>query len=232
MNELQIFNFNNHAVRTVMIDEEPYFVGKDVAEILGYANPSKALIDHVDDEDKLNNESLSSLGQRGGWVINESGVYTLVFGSKLPQAKQFKRWVTSEVLPTLRKNGSYQLPKTTDEKIRLLLQSSVDTSERVGKVEERVLNLEENRFLNPNEYGYLNNQIAYRIKEIKGVYDWKLNKAQNRCLFRAIGKEIKEITGVRCRSQLRSKDFEKVLEFVSCWEPSKATLTIMNEKGD
>jgi prophage antirepressor-like protein len=78
-----------------------------VAEILGYTNASKALSDHVDDDDKLNNESLSSLGQRGGWLINESGLYSLILSSKLPTARKFKRWVTSEVLPSIRQNGMY-----------------------------------------------------------------------------------------------------------------------------
>ena len=96
------------------INGEPYFVGKDVAEILGYANTSKALIDHVDDEDKLNNETLSSLGQRGGWLINESGLYSLILSSKLPTAKKFKRWVTSDVLPAIRKTGSYSIQNKPD----------------------------------------------------------------------------------------------------------------------
>ena len=82
---------------------------QDVAEILGYQNASKALLDHVDDDDKLNNVSLSSLGQRGGWLINESGLYSLILSSKLPATKQFKRWVTSEILPTIRKSGSYSV---------------------------------------------------------------------------------------------------------------------------
>lgn len=108
MNELQIYkNAELGSVRAVVIGGEPYFVGKDVAEILGYTNPSKALSDHVDDEDKLNNESLSSLGQRGGWLINESGLYSLILSSKLPSAKKFKRWVTSEVLPSIRRHGMY-----------------------------------------------------------------------------------------------------------------------------
>lgn len=76
-------------------NNEPWFVGKDVAEALGYKNASKALADHVEECDKLNNESLSSLGQRGGWLINESGLYALIFGSKLESAKRFKHWVTS-----------------------------------------------------------------------------------------------------------------------------------------
>ena len=108
MNELKIFeNAEFGSVRTVMVDDTPYFVGKDVAEILGYTNPSKALADHVDEDDKLNNETLLSLGQRGGWLINESGLYSLILSSKLPNAKKFKHWVTSEVLPSIRHNGGY-----------------------------------------------------------------------------------------------------------------------------
>lgn len=115
MNELKIFkNSEFGEIRTVEIDGEPWFVGKDVAEILGYANPSKALSDHVDEEDKLNNESLSSLGQRGGWLINESGLYSLILSSKLPNAKAFKRWVTSEVLPSIRKHGLYAKEELLD----------------------------------------------------------------------------------------------------------------------
>ncbi len=108
MNEIKIFkNPQFGSIRTMMQGNEPWFVGKDVAELLGYANPSKALADHVDDEDKLNNESLSSLGQRGGWIINESGLYSLILSSKLPTAREFKRWVTSEVLPSIRQTGGY-----------------------------------------------------------------------------------------------------------------------------
>lgn len=111
MNELQVFNNDEFgSIRTVIIENEPWFVGKDVAEVLGYTNPSKALSDHVDTEDKLNNETLLSLGQRGGWLINESGLYSLILSSKLPKARKFKRWVTSEVLPAIRKTGSYNLP--------------------------------------------------------------------------------------------------------------------------
>lgn len=99
------------SIRAVTIDDEPWFVGKDVAQVLGYANPNESISEHVDAEDKLNSKSLSSfelnLGQRGGWLINEAGLYSLVLSSKLPSAKQFKRWVTSEVLPSLRKTGGY-----------------------------------------------------------------------------------------------------------------------------
>lgn len=106
--ELKIFeNTEFGSIRTAEINGEPFFVGKDVADVLGYTNASKAIADHVDDDDKLNNESLSSLGQRGGWLINESGLYSLILSSKLPSAKRFKQWVTKEVLPSIRKNGGY-----------------------------------------------------------------------------------------------------------------------------
>ena len=106
--DIMPFDFHGQTVRTLTDSHgEPWFVAKDVCEILGYSNASKAIADHVDDEDKLNNESLSSLGQRGGWIINESGLYGLILSSKMPNAKIFKRWVTSEVLPSIRKTGSY-----------------------------------------------------------------------------------------------------------------------------
>lgn len=122
MNEImKVFNntmFGN--VRIILQDDEPWFVAKDITNILGYQNSSKAIGDHVDVDDKLNNETLSSLGQRGGWLINESGLYSLILSSKLPNAKQFKRWVTSDVLPALRKTGSYSMniPQTLPEALR------------------------------------------------------------------------------------------------------------------
>lgn len=113
MKDLQLFNFNGNQVRTVLIDNEPYFVGKDVAKILGYANTRDALSKHVDTEDK--NSVVIRDGNKGNpnqVVINESGLYSLILSSKLPAAKEFKRWVTKEVLPTIRKNGAY----LTDQK--------------------------------------------------------------------------------------------------------------------
>ena len=100
--EIQRFDFKGAALRTLTDENgEPWFVAKDVCDVLGYTNASKAISDHVDSGDKLNNESLSSLGQRGGWLVNESGLYSLVLSSKLPTAKEFKRWVTHEVLPQI-----------------------------------------------------------------------------------------------------------------------------------
>lgn len=113
MNTPQIFSFEQNEVRTVLVNDEPYFVGKDVAEILGYSNTPKAIRDHVDMEDKRSERIVHPLGgAQDSVIINESGLYSLILKSKLPSAKKFKRWVTSEVLPLIRKNGAY----LTDEK--------------------------------------------------------------------------------------------------------------------
>ena len=116
MNELQIFsNPEFGSIRTVDQNGEPWFVGKDVAAALGYSDTFGALKKHVDEQDKQNCQNDSFETPRGMTIINESGVYSLIFGSKLEGAVRFKRWVTSEVLPTLRKTGSYMMPKLSKE---------------------------------------------------------------------------------------------------------------------
>ncbi|CAK1246015.1 MAG: hypothetical protein [Caudoviricetes sp.] len=117
MNEVTMFNFESHEVRTVLIDNEPWFVGKDVADTLGYSAARNALKNHVADEDKLTHRISASGQSREMVMINESGVYSLIFGSKLDSAKRFKKWVTSEVLPSIRKHGAYM----TDSKIEEVL---------------------------------------------------------------------------------------------------------------
>lgn len=125
MNEIQIFNSPEFGqVRSLVINGEPWLVGKDVTKALGYDNPSKAIRDHVEEEDKrvgVQNVTpyiIDSLGRKQHpTFINESGLYALVFGSKLPSAKKFKRWVTSEVLPALRKTGQYQVKELSGQEL-------------------------------------------------------------------------------------------------------------------
>lgn len=122
MNELKIFNNKEFGkIRTVTIDNEPWFVGKDVATALGYAKPENAISSHVSKEDKTSTliQGSGSNYKSKAIIINESGLYALIFGSKLESAKEFKHWVTSEVLPTLRKTGSYEMPKTKQRNERL-----------------------------------------------------------------------------------------------------------------
>lgn len=115
MNDLQLFNFNGNQVRTVLIENEPYFVGKDVADILGYERSDNAIRNRVDTEDKLTHHISASGQRRNMYIINESGLYSLILSSKLPAAKEFKRWVTKEVLPSIRKNGAYLTAEKAEE---------------------------------------------------------------------------------------------------------------------
>lgn len=147
--EIQTFNFNALTLRTLTDENgDPWFVAKDVCDMLGYTNASKAISDHVDPEDKLNNGSLSSLGQRGGWLVNESGLYSLILSSKLPTAKEFKRWVTHEVLPSIRKHGIYATETTIDQilsdpdfGIRLLTELKNERDKRI-QAENQIKELE------------------------------------------------------------------------------------------
>ncbi len=140
MNEIQIFNnkeFGN--IRTVNIDGEPWFVGKDVANALGYSNNRKAISDHVGEEDKRDGVTIrDSIGrEQNPIIINESGMYALIFGSKLKSAKRFKHWVTSEVLPTIRKTGSYQSVPQGKELLALaVLEAQKTIEEQNHKIKE------------------------------------------------------------------------------------------------
>ena len=107
MSDLQIFNFNNKEIRTLAIEGEPYFVGKDVADILGYQNGSRDINRHVDEEDRHKAMIFDGNQYKETITINESGLYSLILSSKLPKAKEFKHWVTHEVLPAIRKHGAY-----------------------------------------------------------------------------------------------------------------------------
>ena len=145
MNELRVFdNAQFGQVRTINKDGEPWFVGKDVAEALGYSNPRKALYDHVDIEDKTDGVTIrDSIGRpQNPVIINESGLYSLVMSSKLPNARQFKRWVTSEVLPSIRKNGGYiagQETMTDDE----LLASALMVAQRKIAARDKQIEVQE-----------------------------------------------------------------------------------------
>lgn len=140
MNELQIFNNEEFGeIRTVTIDNEPWFVGKDVASSLGYSDTNKAVAMHVEKEDKkLNDKSSPSFGQRGATIINESGLYALIFGSKLESAKRFKHWVTSEVLPSIRKTGGYDMKQPQGKELLALavLEAQKTIEEQTAQIEE------------------------------------------------------------------------------------------------
>lgn len=230
MNQIQIFNFNNNEVRTVLINNEPYFVGKDVATTLAYNEPHKAITRHVDEDDRIKHPITDELGRKQEtWIINESGLYSLVLSSKLPQAKNFKRWVTKEVLPAIRKTGSYQTPANPMEALELMFQAQKQSNEQIAVIDHRVKELEENAPLNPGEYNFVSKKVSERIRQIKRERCLDLNRQQVSELYKAINREIKVITGVQTRSQLRQKHLNGVIEFIRDWEPSKATMIVVSQ---
>ena len=229
MNELQVFKFENSQVRTVLINDEPYFVGKDVAGILGYQNPSKALADHVDEDDKLNNDTLSSLGQRGGWLINESGLYTLVLSSKLPGAKKFKRWVTKEVLPTIRKTGGYKVPDNPMDALKLMFEAQTQTNQQVGALDKRITDLEDNKLLDPGEYNYISRAVKRKVKEVMSELDMNLVAKQKSQIYHAINRDLNCFIGIKTRTQFKAKDFDRALEFIQNWQLSYTDKKIIEQ---
>lgn len=142
MNQLEIFkNREFGEIRTVTVDGEPWFVAKDIAEILQYTNTQKAIRDHVDEEDKLTERIVLSGQNREVICINESGLYSLILSSKMPGAKRFKRWVTSEVLPQIRRTGTYQKPMTPQEMMRVQLGMIDGHEERITHLENTIVTL-------------------------------------------------------------------------------------------
>lgn len=138
-NEVTVFNFETNEVRTVVINDEVLFVGKDVASALGYSNTNKAVQVHVDEDDKTQSQNGNEFGQRGVSLINESGVYSLIFSSKLEGAKRFKKWITSEVLPSIRKTGSYSVGQN---KASYLIDDPIERAKQWIKEQEEKRNLE------------------------------------------------------------------------------------------
>ncbi len=169
MNELQIFNNEEFGtVRTVTIDNEPWFVGYDVADALGYKNRSDALAKHVAEEDKqvLQKSQITTLAfvpNRGFTFINESGLYALIFGSKLESAKRFKHWVTSEVLPSIRKTGQYQMENLSTEMKAILMHD-----EKIVKIESRMDRLEFDIPLYASEADEISNHVKRKGVVILG----------------------------------------------------------------
>lgn len=223
MQELQTFNFEELPVRTLEVNGEPYFIGKDVADILGYTNSRKALSDHVDEEDKLTSRIVTSGQNRNVTIINESGLYSLIFSSKLENAKRFKRWVTSEVLPTLRKTGAYQVPSDPMQALRLMFGATEQTKQEIKNVKDDVIDLKENQKLDAGDYNFLTRTINQRVAHIQRLHAIT-NQKQRSELFRDINSEVKKMTGASSRTNVRQKHFDDVIEMIANWFPSQATL--------
>lgn len=229
MNELQIFNFENREIRTQIIDDEPWFIAKDVAFVLGYSE-TNAMTKRLDEEDTIS-AKLSGMNMRS-ILINESGLYTAVIGSTLPNAKRFKRWVTNEVLPSIRKTGGYQVKSDPWDTLTLMFEASKQTKDDVDEVKTRVVNLEENVSIDPGKYSYIGKCISRKVRQVGKERQWSMNKKQIALLYKDINKAVTEVSGVRTRSQLREKHFDDVMDLIDDWEPSTATRMLIHNLED
>ncbi len=230
MNELQIFkNEKFGEMRSLNINNEPWFVGKDVASILGYKNYRDALNRHIDEEDKGVAECDTPGGKQNLTVINESGLYSLILSSKLPTAKKFKRWVTSEVLPSIRKTGGYKLPDNPMDVLKLMFQAQENTNKEVAKHDQRITELEENKLLSPGEYNYIGRAIKNKVKQVKGELNMDLMQKQTSQIYHAINRDLNCFIGIKTRSQFKAKDFDKALEFIQNWQLSYTDKKIIEQ---
>lgn len=223
MNELQIFNFENSEVRTVMLNGEPWFVAKDVTDILEIKNTTDAL-KRLDDDER----SRFNLGRQGeANIVNEFGLYNLVIGSQKKEAKQFKRWITHDVIPSIRKTGSYSVATNPMDALRLMFEATEQTQQQIQGVSERVLTLEEDTPLSSSEYGYITRKINQKVMDFAGLKRLEEDADAKKLLFKDINTGVHAIAGVTTRSQLRNRHFDDVVSYVRDWMPSQSTLVLI-----
>lgn len=229
MQELQIFNFEELPVRTLTVDEEPYFVGKDVAEILGYKRTADAIREHVDAEDKGVGKIQTPGGMQNVTIINESGLYSLIFSSKLDSAKRFKRWVTSDVLPVIRKTGTYQVPSDPMQALELMFEATKQTKEEIESVKADVIDLKDNQKLDAGEYGLVTKTIHQRVAYIRQIHGLPNSKEVNKPLYQNINNDVNTMAGIKTRTQLRQKHFNDVMDIITNWFPSQSTMYVIRQ---
>lgn len=227
MNELQIFNneeFGN--VRSFMIDNEPWFVGKDVAEALGYKNVRDSLARHIDSDDKRDGVVIhDSMGrEQKPIIINESGLYSLILSSKLESAKKFKHWVTSEVLPTLRKTGSYaKVPTDPRELLMLTIKAHEQTAQRVDVLEEKVSDLEKSTTIDSSQQYTLERIAKTTVISVLGGIDSRAYQLMSRKLFSNIWRDYKKYFKLGSYRDTLKTDYENAKNYLESWSPEVNT---------
>lgn len=203
MKDIQIFNNEQFGqVRVTTKDNEPWFVGKDIAEVLGYSNTAKAIRDHVDIEDKLSERIVLSGQNREVILINESGLYSLILGSKLPSAKKFKKWVTSDVLPSIRKHGMYATDELINNPDLLIAAATKIKEERAARLEAEKLRdklIHQNKLYTTSEIAKelglksankLNQLLAEKKIQYKQNKTWLLYSKYADCGYVSIKQDI------------------------------------------
>lgn len=225
MNELHIFNSEEFGdIRTVAIENEPWFVGKDVAEALGYKKPENAIANHVSDEDKTSTliQGSGSNYKSKATIINESGLYALIFGSKLESAKRFKRWVTSEVLPAIRKTGSYQKPMTVAEQIQLLALGNQDHEERIEKLENTMT-------IDYGQQMSLGSLVSRVVIDALGGKKSNAYAEIGKKVFAECNRDVKTYFDVNARGNIPKLRYQEAVEYIKEWTPCTNTKMMIRD---
>lgn len=232
MNQLQIFNFEKKEVRTAKKDNDIWFCLKDVCSILEIKN-HKDVVSRLNQKGVDITDTLTNGGMQKVTFINESNLYKVIFQSRKPQAEKFTEWVTSEVLPTIRKTGRYEIPKTPMEVLKIMFEAQEQTNEEIYKHEKRITDLEENKHLEQGEYSYLQRLISNKVKEVKNELNLKnLSRPQNSYIYKVINRNLNAYIGVKTRTQFKQKDFNKAIEFIENWELSYTDIKIIEQMGE
>ncbi|HEL1806287.1 TPA: ORF6C domain-containing protein [Streptococcus suis] len=223
MNE--IFVFHGQEVRTVTINNEPWFVGKDVADILGYSKSRNAIALHVDEEDALKQGIPTSGGIQDMIIINESGLYSLILSSKLPQAKEFKRWVTSEVLPQIRQQGAYVPENLSDEAFIALFTGQKKLKEQQLALAQDVDYLKNEQPIHPSFAQALLKKRKARVVACLGGMDSPAyaDKVFAQSVFRQAEVDFKDHFNINRYDMLPKKFADAALSYWMTWEPSTNT---------
>ena len=224
MNELQIFNSEEFGeIRTVTIDGEPWFVGKDVAEALKYNEPHKAVQRHVEEDDRMKHPVTDSSGRvQDTWLISESGLYALIFGSKLDSAKRFKHWVTSEVLPAIRKTGSYQMQNLSSEMKAILMHD-----EKLVKIDQRVTSLENTMTIDYGQQKVLGDCVNRVVLEFLGGKNSEAYREIGKKVFSECNRDLKNYFHVNARNNVPKKRFNEAVKYISNWKPCTNTVLLI-----
>lgn len=225
MNNLQIFSNEEFGqVRTAMINGDVWFVGKDVADALGYAEPRSAVSKKVDDTDRGVAEMETPSGKQIMTIINESGLYALIFGSRLESAKRFKHWVTSEVLPAIRKTGHFEMESYSPEMQAILMHDK-----KLIKMDERVTSLENTMTIDYAQQQALGEAVNYVVIDALGGKGSDAYKEIGKKVFSECNRDLKRYFRVNARNNVQKKRFNEAIEYVQHWQPCTNTQIAIKE---
>lgn len=221
MNELQIFNSGEFGeIRTIEIDGKPYFVGTDVAKALGYNNPRDAVSRHC--KGVVKRDTPTSSGIQSMSYINEGDLYRLIMKSKLPSAEKFESWVMDEVLPTIRKTGSYQKPLTTVEQIQVIATGFLDHEERLNRLENTMT-------IDYAQQESIRDLVSSVVIAHLGGKESNAYKEIGKKVFAECNRDIKTYFAVNARNNIPKLRFEEAMEYVRNWHPCTNTVMMIRD---